>query len=157
MLGALAALGGGCLGMGSAGSSGVNPGGPDQVVPAARVVTLSWPVATLSHSSDAARRACPADDRCLEVHRGPGWWTVRQRTLRCPVHAEAGTDCAALITVVHAVRHQHVFCPCALSLGPSDRIQGSYRGHPIDLPLTSCNVCGAPRAVTRAFAQLFPR
>jgi hypothetical protein len=153
---ALAVLAGGCLSSRSAGSSGASPGTGRSLVPAT-VVTLSWPVGKPSRTSGSARGSCPALASCRDVHTRDGWWTVRRRTLRCPSAVAVGTDCAALHTLMRALHDgRGRYCGCPLLAGPSDHITGRYNGRPLHLVLSSCLVCGQPRAVRRAFATLFP-
>ncbi len=153
---ALAVLAGGCLGSGSAGSSGASPDtGRSLVQPT--VVTLSWPVGEPSRTSGSAGGSCPALASCRDVHTRGGWWTVRRRTLRCPSVAAVGTDCVALHTLLRALHDGHGgYCACPLPAGPPDHITGRYNGRPLHLVLSSCVVCGQLRAVRRAFATLFP-
>jgi hypothetical protein len=153
---ALAVLAGGCLGSGSAGSSAASRGSGPSLGPAT-VVTLSWPVGEPTRTSGSAGGNCPALASCRDVHTDNLWWTLRRRTLRCPSAAAVGSDCAALHTLVRALRHgRGGYCPCPLQLGPADRITGRYNGRPLHLTVSSCAVCGLPRAVQRAFATLFP-
>jgi hypothetical protein len=152
---ALAVLAGGCLGSRYAGGPAASRGGGQSLVPST-VVTLSWPMQRPSRSSVGARGNCPAMASCRDVHTGNRWWTLRRRTLRCPSAAAVGSDCAALQTLVRALHHRRGYCRCPMWLGPPDRITGRYRGDRIHLQLSTCEVCGMPRPVQRAFATLFP-
>lgn len=152
---ALAVLAGGCLGSRAAGDSAASRASGQSLAPAT-VVTLSWPMRR-SRSGVGARGICPALASCRDVHTGHRWWTLRRRTLRCPSAAAVGSDCAALQTLVRALHHHRGgYCRCPLWLGPPDRITGRYRGDRIHLQLSTCEVCGMPRPVQRAFATLFP-
>jgi hypothetical protein len=151
---ALAVLAGGCLGSRAAGDSAASRASGQSLAPAT-VVTLSWPMRR-SRSGVGARGICPALASCRDVHTGHRWWALRRRTLRCPSAAAVGSDCAALDTLVWALQHRRGYCRCPMWLGPPDRITGRYRGDRIHLQLSTCEVCGMPRPVQRAFATLFP-
>jgi hypothetical protein len=148
---ALAVLAGGCLGSRAAGDSAASRASGQSLAPAT-VVTLSWP---MRRSRSSVGGNCPALASCRDVHTGNRWWTLRRRTLRCPSAAAVGSDCAALQTLVWALHHRRGYCRCPMWLGPPDRITGRYRGDRIHLQLSTCEICGMPRPVQRAFATLF--